>query len=224
MHELQDDEDHLLAAALAALESSGGRAATERPDLWQYPLHCVAALTQCRRVIYTTKGEWLSRLQHGRLPPDVTLLWRYGPLAPVHRRLVQSIVEQQNTPLAFVGDLDPLDLAVFATLVAEPEVPEGSFLGVSDAWLLRCESDLAHRQGRRLQQVCISMTTNERDGFERLLRLPVDWTRWIGPRAVALLHSGLKLELEGATNPDLYSAAFNETLRHEIFGNGPSSS
>jgi hypothetical protein len=34
----------------------------------------------------------------------------------------------------------------------------------------------------------------------------------IGPRSASLLQSGMKLELEGASNPDLYSKGFPRVL------------
>ena len=62
-----------------------------------------------------------------------------------------------------------------------------------------------------LERLCIRMDPAEHAGIERMRRLPIDWDKVVGTRAMALLESGLKLELEGASNPGLYSAAFRQS-------------
>jgi len=213
------DDDDLLKEAIAALhpDSGSGSPLASHADLRLYPLHCVPAVETCRRVIYSTKGDWLMRLTDGFVPKDTTMLWRYGPLDGSHRSLVRAIVGHPSPPVLFVGDLDPLDMATYATLVADPELIVASYFGIADAWLHRCEADLAGRPGRPFDRVCIPMGSVEREGFVRLLQLAIDWSAIIGPRALALLQSGVKLELEGASNPAIYSESFSEELRSAVF-------
>ena len=136
-------DDELLAQAVSFLQTGGG--SSPQVDLRHYPLHSIPAVGTCRRVIYSTKADWLMHLIDGSVPKDATFLWRYGPLDANHRSLVRTIVGHPGPPVQFVGDLDPLDLATYATLAAGPESMVASYLGISDAWLLRCEADLAHR-------------------------------------------------------------------------------
>jgi hypothetical protein len=201
--------------AVAALETGGG---PSQHDLRQYPLHCIPAVGRCSRVIYSTKGDWLMTLAAGSVPKDTTILWRYGPLDAHHRSVVRAIVGHAGPPVQFVGDLDPLDMATYATLSAEPGPLSASYLGVSDAWLDRCETDMSNHPSHSVRSVCIPMNPTEREALTRLLRMPLDWSAIIGPRAVSLLQSGLKLELEAASNPSIYSRSFGADLRRALFG------
>lgn len=53
--------------------------------------------------------------------------------------------------------------------------------------------------------------------MESLTRLSGRWPDLLGPCAFSILQSGLKLELEGASNPRLYSAAFHDELTALLF-------
>ena len=97
------------------------------------------------------------RLIDGTVPRDVTFLWRYGPLDHAHRALIRRIMGPSSPPLQFIGDLDPLDMAVYATLASDPGTLAVSYLGVSDAWLLRCEQDLTSRPVGSFRRVCIPL-------------------------------------------------------------------
>lgn len=212
-------EEELLHNAISALITSGeGGTVEEQAELREYPLHIVPARQACRKTIYTTKLDWLRLLGEGTtgLPEDVAILWRSGPLNTAHRAVVRAIVKSIGTPIYFIGDLDPLDLVTYASLATPVEslVPTTNYLGISDPWLERCEVDLASKPGRSIKAACIIMEAEERDGFERLKRIRIDWISLVGQRAFSLLESGMKLELEGASNPHLYSASF----RHELLG------
>lgn len=216
-------EDELLHSVISALLTTGKQGGpTDRleTDLREYPLTVVPTLGRCRRIIYTTKMDWLTRLTRGSLKPaDTALLWRTVPLSSQHRDLLRAVVQSFGAPMYFIGDLDPLDLATYATLAGPGESPQkiATYLGVSDSWLERCERDLASQRGKSFQMACMHMDTDERDGFERLKQLPVDWTNVVGPRALSMLASGTKLELEGASNPDLYSQSFQGELLEFVF-------
>lgn len=198
----------------------GGPPVAEQADLREYPLQIVPARQSCRRIIYTTKIDWLMLLTGGfaNIPEDVAILWRFGPLNEHHRALVRAVVQSLSAPLYFVGDLDPLDLVTYATLrePAESPLATANYLGISDSWVERCDLDLAS-QGKSIDTVCIPMGAEEKDGFERLKQVPADWVSFIGRRALSLLGSGVKLELEGASNPRIYSRSFRDELLGVVF-------
>jgi hypothetical protein len=212
-------ENELLTEAVSLLRAGvrGAAGVETGADLRHYPLHCIPAQETCRRVIYSTKGDWLIHLNDDSVPKDVTILWRVGPLTASHRALVRAVVGRRCPPVHFIGDLDPLDLATYATLVSDPAVLTASYVGVSESWFDRCEADLAQHRGWSLDRVCIRMDVEERRGLAHLLEVPLDWNRLIGPRARAMLESGRKLELEGASNPAIYSEAFGNELRRTVF-------
>ena len=216
-------EDALLYDAISALLPGGGQGGTlveVEVGLREYPLQIVPALQSCSRIIYATKIDWLVRLTDGftNIPDDVAILWRFAPLSGRHRALVRAVVQSFDAPLYFVGDLDPLDLVTYATLREPTDSPLATtnYLGISDSWVERCERDLAS-QGKSIDTVCIPMGAEEKDGFERLKQVPTDWVSLMGPRASSMLGSGIKLELEGASNPRIYSSAFCDELLRFIF-------
>ena len=99
------------------------------------------------------------------------------------------------------GGLDPLDLATYATLVADRAVSSAVYLGISASWLDACRADLAKHARPAFQQVCIPMDAAEREGWQGLREIGVDWPDH-RRGGVSLLDSGLKLEPRGpATQP-----------------------
>jgi hypothetical protein len=210
-----DDLDELLAEAISALRTGG--VATTRGALSQPPFHCVPSADKTRRIIYSTKCDWLLNLAGHSIPNDVTLLWRYGPLGPRERAFVRGVADHFGASVYFVGDLDPLDLATYATLVADPAVASAAYLGISASWLDACRADLAKQARPAFQLVCIAMDAAEREGWQSLRQIGVDWSEIIGASGLSLLDSGLKLELEGASTPALYSSAFTADLVRALF-------
>jgi hypothetical protein len=207
-----DADDDLLRHALDALSNPKEQA----PSLRLYPVHSVLPAAPCRRIIYSTKGDWLAALTHGfaKLPADVAVVWRHGPLDSYHRNYVRAVVAHFAAPLVFIGDLDPLDLVTYATLASGPGAVSLEYGGISDAWLAACAEALASQ----FERVCIPMNPAERSGVQRLLQLRPELKSVIGARAVELLLSGRKLELEGATNPRLYSQAVVDDRIRAMFG------
>jgi hypothetical protein len=209
-----DGENELLTEAVSALRAGG--VVANRAALNQPPFHCVPSPEKTRRIIYSTKCDWLLNVAGHSIPDDVTLLWRYGPLGPRERAFVRCMADHFGVAVSFVGDLDPLDLATYATLVADPVVFDAVYLGISASWLDACQADLA-KQAVAFQRVCIPMDAAERDGWQGLREVRIDWSTLLGASALALLDSGLKLELEGGSNPAIYSAAFTAELAHSLF-------
>ena len=73
--------------------------------------------------------------------------------------------------------------------------------GVNDAWLDAMER--ASSQEGRLERLRIPLEKHEVRLLEKLDRA-VDLEKLIGTRGFAMLHSGYKIEIEGATNPAIY--------------------
>lgn len=120
-----------------------------------------------------------------------------------------------------MGDLDPLDLAAFACLQrggapprsrAAPAVPI-TYAGIDDTWLATIERRL---RGRGLRVVCIEQDAQERKFLAKLVRTGLDLTSLVGPRCAALLQEGMKLEIEGASNPRLYGFDFMPVLLRRL--------
>ena len=210
-----DDEDTLVPWAASELEPGQVRSLLPG-DEGRRPIRVTPPAAACRKVLFSTKDQWLSTLAPEGPPRDVALITRYGPVDAERRALLRPIAAAFAAPIVFAGDLDPLDLAAFATLALGPDPIPMRYVGIDDAWLNLCEVDLATRD-RVLERVCIRLNDDERTGLDRLAKLPIDWPALVGPRCWALLQAGLKLELEGASNPAMYSNPFRTELAARLF-------
>jgi hypothetical protein len=215
------EEGEILDLALSVLESRDDDSAARFEHCARdYALEITPPLSTCRKVMFLTKRGWLDiGLSAGNeIPDDIAVFRRYGPLATPQKRLLELLVEELAAPLFFVGDLDPTDLTTYATLITgnrpESKLTKASYLGIGDEWLKLCERNAS---GRPLSVSCIPLDAGERRAFERLQALAIDWHKIAGKRGMKLLASGVKLELEGASSPALYTAEFRRKLLSLLF-------
>jgi hypothetical protein len=125
-----------------------------------------------------------------------------------------------GVPIDFIGDLDPLDLTAFL-LLSTSEHHSASvvrYFGIDDRWLALCRRYATGRGSSGATGLpTIEMHEFEKNHLARLIDLPIDWERLVGAEAMALLQSGHKLELEGATNPDFYRSGFSKRVARHLF-------
>jgi hypothetical protein len=216
------EEQQILELALTVLENhaDGSQAAQFERCARDYALEITPPLSPCRKVLFLCKRGWFDvglRLAQ-EIPPDVAVLSRYGPLSEPQKRVLEQVIEQLAAPLFFVGDLDPADLTTYATLITGNR--EGStlskarYLGVGDEWIKLCEAD---SPSRPLSVCSIPLDAGERSALDRLTALAIDWRKVAGKRSMKLLASGMKLELEGASNPAIYTSEFRDKLMSLLF-------
>jgi hypothetical protein len=129
--------------------------------------------------------------------------------------------------VGFVGDLDPLDLTVFLAYSGNAELLRPTarrlplrleWTGVNDRWLNLCERNFRPQYSRK--HVTIKMTPTESEHQEVIENILAgrDLDSFVGPHSAALLRSGYKLEVEGASNPAFYKKPFVEQLRGLLAG------
>jgi hypothetical protein len=176
------------------------------------------------RVIYLTKASWLdmcdgwSAFYGRRRPPRLSLFTRPWIVPRVYAEVVRrEMMRMRTKELAMVGDLDPLDLTALLSLqcggvdtVGRTKALPIRWLGVRDEWLAACDGALGSKGSG---WTTIAMSVFEVEHWRRLEALGVSWESIIGPRSVALLRSGRKLELEGASNPAIYGRPFLAKVR-----------
>ena len=197
------------ARAIDATSTAPPDEPLEPPGEWP-PLEFYVSTTRPTRVFFFTK-VWLPRmwLRSDVYPQRTDSIVHYGMPSRRQRELLRAHSSLAGAALRFVGDLDPLDLTVFASLQAggaplrgdaAPAVPV-AYAGIDDPWLSICERRL---RGRQLASVCIRQDATEKKLLRELERAGVDLEALIGPRCAALLHGGLKLEIEGASHAEIY--------------------
>jgi hypothetical protein len=209
------------ARAVDATSTAPPDEPVEPPSVWP-PLEFYVSTARPSRVFFFTK-VWLPRmwLRSERYPERTDAIVHYGMPSRRQCELLRAHARATAMPLRFVGDLDPLDLAVFRSLQsggaplrarASPAVPV-VYAGIDDDWLSLCERRLG---GRPLASVCIRQDATEKKLLAQLVRHGVDLDAFVGPRCAALLRSGLKLEIEGASNAAIYGKDMTSELLRRL--------
>lgn len=160
-------------------------------------------------------------LKQDEYPNDVLTLIRYGIPTRAYWKLIRDITAQTRLPICFIGDLDPQDLTAFVGLrCGDPDLTKPNrralpveFLGIEDTWLELCDQYLLPKwQPGGLFWKMPKLELEHRDVILRIAPWLLDL---VGPRCAEALRSGLKLELEGASNPAFFGKSFTKkVLRH----------
>jgi hypothetical protein len=182
-------------------------------------LHVVLSPRPAGRVLFVTKLQGLLGLDLDEAVSHVTILTRYG--VPSRGYIACLARAFSRGPIEFVGDLDPLDLTVFLSLASRLRAFRKvvRYVGVDSQWIERC---------RRYAKGSGSLPLIRMSGFEvahwaLLKATDVAWERIVGFQAFEVLNQGFKLELEGATNPNIYSATLSAELTEVLFASRPRS-
>ena len=161
-------------------------------------------------------------LEQDRYPKHLLSMVRGGVLTLGYWRWIRDAAKQARLPLCFVGDLDPYDLTTFLVLRSgDPDLRRPgrqalpiTFAGIDDSWLELCEGHLLPRMRGELP--VIKMAGLELEHRDIVLHLAPWLLDLVGPRCADLLRSGMKLEVEGASNPSFYDEGFHPALRAHL--------
>jgi hypothetical protein len=176
-------------------------------------LQIVLSSNPTGRVLFLTKLSGLLGVDLDKLTSRVSILTRYGVLS---RAYVQCIARAcPRRQIEFIGDLDPLDLTAYLSLAVRLRAfgKRICYSGVDDSWIERCRRH-ALKPG---YLPVIPMTNFEKKQFALLKTVGVVWEEIVGVQGLELLNRGVKLELEGATNPAFYSPKFTAELESAVF-------
>ena len=181
------------------------------------PLHILHGGEPPRRLFYFTKDvlcrDWLFR---GWPPLDWSALVRPRLPSADSLAVIRAHVRGLRYPFLFVGDLDPLDLTVFAIL-RSGDVSLGGragrglpveYLGVDDRLLALSEAHLL--QGYTVERLAFEMWELEREHFRLVRELLPDLEALVGPRCLGLLESGKMLDLAALANMAFHDEAYLE--------------
>jgi hypothetical protein len=125
-----------------------------------------------------------------------SIFGKYGIPALAQIRIVAEETGRTNRAVAFVGDLDPLDLTIWrlwsSELVGKAHNQQWRYVGIDDESLARIE-----KLGASYESSWLRMTRGEMRHVNELLSSPNDWADILGPKCLTRLTEGWKLELEG---------------------------
>jgi hypothetical protein len=193
------------------------------PEEWMRSLSLSTRVPNPTSLLYFTKGgpahmigtEWAAAL-----PKRTAILIRSGVATTTYATIVRREALRARCRVRFMGDLDPEDLAIYLSLEyggyrmrpsprsAVPIV----YAGINDAWIDAAEAALSSSRRRRSwpfpECVAIEMNGDEQRFLRTLEEVVPPLERWVGPRCARLLHAGMKIELEGVLNPNIYPASY----------------
>jgi len=157
-------------------------------------------------VVLSVKSAPLARWRAGPLPADIGLIYLPFPADPRGSMVIRKVLPR-DIPVVFVGDLDPPSIVQYvATRSGLPAATRKRlcFGGVDSAWLERIQPALRRRFS--FARIRIPLSASEKRLLRRIEEA-TDLEALVGASAAAMLRSGFKLELEGATNPSLFRDA-----------------
>jgi hypothetical protein len=179
-------------------------------------------------LLYFTKGTpayMVGTRWAAALAKNTAILIRPGVATATYATLVRREALRARCHVRFIGDLDPEDLAIFLSLAygdyrlrprARSAVPI-IHAGINDAWLDAAEAAMSSRHrplGSFPECIAIDMNEAEQHFLRILENVGPPLEKWVGPRCARLLRGGLKIELEGVLNPELYRDSYVHALGH----------
>ncbi len=156
------------------------------------------------RFIFTTKPRGvLAIIERCGVQDGIGMIGRYGLPAAADLEWIRKIVGRRR--LLFLGDMDPVDLLVFAWLAERLGSRRVGYLGVNDALLdaLRI---------RPVQPLLIECALSERKSLAFLKRVFPAFPAVVGPRCAQMLERGEKMEFEAVVSAKKAAAAWRLLL------------
>jgi hypothetical protein len=139
------------------------------------------------------------------LPRDLGTACASFPADP-HAISIFRPLYRQSVATAFVGDLDPLAIVQYVETrraLHDPKSPRFLYGGINDAWLQAIRRSLKPQV--RIERIQIALSQSEKTLLAQIDRA-IDLEGLVGRQSSEILRGGHKIELEGATNRDIYPA------------------
>lgn len=140
------------------------------------------------RILYVTKPATIAMAFHDRgTPVDISMMGRYGLPSRADVEWIRRVVG--ISVLYFLGDMDPVDLLIFAWLRAMLRPRPIAHYGVNDLLLARLQVVVP-------ETFTIELSTSERNALPLVEHVIPDLNEVAGPECKALLLAGRKIEVE----------------------------
>ena len=149
--------------------------------------------TEARPIyVYATKTSCIIEVKWKHPEFDVFGLISQSGLPNIENlSWIRDVVGQNQ--LMFLGDMDPVDLLIFAWLRAQLDRARVTYLGVSDSYLDQLRVVLP-------QTFILSCAPSEKASLPFLEKAFPDFREVVGPNCAGLLKDGQKIELEAVAS------------------------
>ena len=152
------------------------------------PFSLIGPLSHSRGIVFTTKPSVVTASIESHLRPvRFGMLGKYG--GPRDADLPRLHEHTEKRELVFLGDMDPVDLLIYAWLRERLAPRIVSYLGLGDELLASLEMSST-------ESIRIRCTRSERQAVALLNKVFPDYPDRIGDNCAALLRQGYKIELE----------------------------
>ncbi len=181
---MHDDVAELIDAWFAKREDDGFvRGGTD------VPYSVIGPSTEAERIIFTTKPMIVSlALSDQEMLDQMGIIGRPGLPTRTDLDWISLMIGQRE--LLFLGDMDPVDLMVFAWLRATLPGKHVGFLGISDSLLKAASIPLT-------TTYFLSCAPSEQQSLAFLRKVLPELTKTVGSDCADMLQRGRKRELEG---------------------------
>ncbi len=161
------------------------------------PFSVVPPASKSDRLVFTTKPAVLLAAKELWMEPEVFgMIGRYGLPCRSDRDWICDVIGSRT--LLFLGDMDPVDLLVFAWLRAAVHPKRVRYSGINDELV-----DVL--QIPSLESVSIPCSASECEELTVLLEAFPDHLQNLGARCTKTLHAGRKVEMEAILSANMAS-------------------
>jgi hypothetical protein len=180
-----------------------------------------------KHILYLTKELVLHRLTEGfyrGFPSQVAVVVHPGVATSPHCSLISACATAWGSDVWFLGDLDPQDLAIYASLClgGDPFTEHSAsrlkvgYAGINDAWIETAEScfkDASWGGDGFLDVISTPLAIAEKRYLNAVLPLIPNHEVLLGRRCSELLMSGRKIETEALLNMTFFDRRYRRRVR-----------
>ncbi len=154
-----------------------------------FPYSVVGPATEGTPIVFTTKPSVvLAAIDRGEVTAGPGVIGRYGLPSPTDLGWISGMIGPRE--LLFLGDMDPVDLMVFAWLRTRLSPKQVTFVGVNDALLEAAKISST-------TTISLLLAASEQQSLTLLRNVLPDLGNTVGRNCVRMLEQGRKIELEG---------------------------
>lgn len=182
---MDNDVAQLIEACFAEHDNDGDFAS----DISTSPYSVIGPGAHSGRMIFATKPGIVSAIVDERKASDeFGMIARYGLPSQTDLHWISKVIGPCE--LLFLGDMDPVDLMIFAWLRARLWPKPINHIGVNDAFLAAVKIS-------SIKTLSMPCGPSEQASLAVLKKVLPDLRKTVGPKCARMLERGHKLELEG---------------------------
>jgi hypothetical protein len=158
-------------------------------DIRAHPYSVIGPASDEGRIIFATKPHIVSAAMYdGQILDEFGMIGRGGLPSQTDLHWISRVIGPRE--VLFLGDMDPVDLVVFAWLRAGLHPTHVTFVGVNDAFVKAVKIS-------SIKTLWFPCDPSEQQSLPLLKRVLPDLSETVGKNCARMLERGQKLELDG---------------------------